>query len=82
MATLQKTELNASISNIAIFIKSGISIFDSKVSDTAGRKTRRRRRRRIPANALTRKRYAFHANAIRKPCHKSQLMTSKQTKKI
>ena len=30
MATLQKTELNASIGHIAMFVKLGISIFDSK----------------------------------------------------
>ena len=71
MATLQKTELNASIGHIAMFVKLGISIFDSEVSDTAGRKAGRRRRRRIHGNAITRKRCALHENAIRKPCHKS-----------
>ena len=54
-----KTELTASIRHIEIFLKSGISIYNSKVPDTAGRNTRRRRTQVIA------KRYAFHANAIK-----------------
>ena len=44
--TLEKAELTASIRHIAIFLKSGIPIFNSEVPDTAGRETRRRRRKR------------------------------------
>ena len=54
-----KTELTASIRHIEIFLKSGISIYNSEVPDTAGRNTRRRRTQVIA------KRYAFHANAIK-----------------
>ena len=61
MDTLEKAELIASIHHIAIFLKSVIPIYNSEVSDAAGRKRRaRRRRRRTWAIA---KRYAFHANA-------------------
>ena len=59
MDTLEKTELTASIRHIAIFLKSGIPIYNSEVPDTAGRNTRRRRRR---TQAIA-KRYASHANA-------------------
>ena len=61
MDTLEKPELTASIRHIAIFLKSGKPIYNSGVPDTAGRKTRRRRRRRI-TRAIA-KLYAFHANA-------------------
>ena len=44
MDTLEKAELAASILHIAIFLKSGIPIYNSEVPDTAGRKTRTRRR--------------------------------------
>ena len=53
---LGKTELIASISHIAVFLKSGITIYNSKVPDTAGRKTRRRRTYTIA------KHDAFHAD--------------------
>ena len=43
MDTLEKAELTASICHIARFLKSGIPIYNSDVSDTAGRKTTRRR---------------------------------------
>ena len=44
MDTLEKVELTASIGHIAIFLKSGIPIYNSEVP--TGRKTRRRRRRK------------------------------------
>ena len=50
MNILEKAELTAS--------KSGIPFYNSEVPDTAGRKTRRRRR----TQAIT-KRYVFHAYA-------------------
>ena len=59
MDTLEKAELNASIPHIAVFLKSGIPIYNSQVRDTAARKKRRRRRTHAIA-----KRYAPHANAI------------------
>ena len=57
MDTWEKAELTTSPRYIAIFLKSGIPIYNSKVKDTASRKTRRRRTQAIA------KRYAFHANA-------------------
>ena len=57
MNTFEKAELTTSIRHIAIFLKSGIPIYNSEVPDTASRKTRRRRR----AQAIA-KRYTFHAN--------------------
>ena len=42
MGILEKAKLAASIHHIVIFIKSGIPIYNSKVPDTAGRKTRKR----------------------------------------
>ena len=65
MDTLEKAELTTSIRHIAIFSKSGIPIYNSKVPDTAGRKMRRSRRRRKRTHAIA-KRYAFHANAMSK----------------
>ena len=53
MDILEKVELAP---RSAIFLKSGILIFNSEVPDKAGRKTRRRR------TQATTKRYAFHAN--------------------
>ena len=47
------------IRHIAMFLKSGIPIYNSEVSGTAVRKTRRRRSQAIV------KRYAFHANTIK-----------------
>ena len=58
--TVEKAELAASIGDIARFLKSGTPIYNSEVSDTAGRKIRVRRR----IQAIT-KRFAFHANPIR-----------------
>ena len=55
--TLEKAELTTSLRYIAIFLKSGIPIYNSKVPDTASRKTKRRRTQAIA------KRYAFHTNA-------------------
>ena len=57
MNTLEKVEVTASIRHIARFLKSGIPIYNAEVTDTAGRKTRRR------AKAIA-KRFAFHAKAI------------------
>ena len=61
MDTLEKAELNASIRHIARFLKSGIPIYKSEVTDTAGRKTRRRGRTQAIA-----KRFVFHVNAKRR----------------
>ena len=57
MDTLEKKGLTASISHTATLLKSGILIYNAEVQDTAGRKTRRRRRTQATA-----KRYAFHVN--------------------
>ena len=65
MDTLEKTELTARIGYIAIFLKSGILIYNSEVPKMPVRKTRRGRRRRR-AQAIA-KRYAFHANAVKVP---------------
>ena len=56
MDTLKKSELTASILHIPKYLKSGISIYNSEILDTACRKTRRRKQR-------ISKCYAFHANA-------------------
>ena len=63
MDTLEKAELTASIRHIAIFLKSGILIYNPEVPHTAGRKTKRRMKRRRRTQAIV-KRYAFHASAI------------------
>ena len=61
MNTLEKAELaTTSIHHIAKFLKSGIPIYNSKIPDTAGRKTKRGRRRKTQGIA---KFYALHANA-------------------
>ena len=60
MNTLENTELTTAIRHIGRFLKSGILIYNSEVPDTAGRKTRRRRR-----TQAIEKRFAFHANAIK-----------------
>ena len=62
MDTLEKAELTTSLRYIAIFLKSGIPIYNSKVPDTASRKTKRRRTQAIA------KRYAFHTNAKNVKC--------------
>ena len=54
MGTVEKAELTATR-----FLESGLQIYDSEVQDTAGRKTRRRRRR----TQTIAKCYAFQANA-------------------
>ena len=59
MDSLEKPGLTGSICHTERFFKSGITIHNSKVPDTAGRKTRRRSTQAIA------KRYAFHANAIK-----------------
>ena len=45
--TLEEAELTSSIIQIARFLKSEIPIFNSEVPDTAGSKTRRRRRTQV-----------------------------------
>ena len=60
MNTLKKAKINALVQHIEKFSKSGILIYNSKVLDTAGRKTRRRRRR---TQSFARC-HTFHANAI------------------
>ena len=57
MNTLEQDELTALNRHIERFPKS--PIYNSEVTDTAGRKTRRRRTQAIA------KRYAFHANAMK-----------------
>ena len=56
MDNLEKAKLTASIRQIVIFLKSGIPIFNVKVPDKAGKKTRRR------TQAIA-NRYAYHTNA-------------------
>ena len=51
--------LTASIRHIARFLKSGIPIYITKIPDTAGRKTTRRRTQAIA------KRFVSHANAMK-----------------
>ena len=66
MDTLEKPELAALIRQIAIFLKSGMPIYNYEVPNTAGRRRkrkRRRRRRRRRTQAIA-KRHEFHANAI------------------
>ena len=60
MDTLEEAELIALICHIEIFLTSRILIYNSQVPNTAGRKTRIRRR----AQAIA-KHYAFHAYAIK-----------------
>ena len=59
MGTVEKAELTATIRHTGRFLESGLQIYDSEVQDTAGRKTRRRRRR----TQTIAKCYAFQANA-------------------
>ena len=59
MDTLGNAEFTTSIRRIARFLKTGIPIYDSEVPDTAGRKTRKRRRKHAIA-----KRLPFRANAV------------------
>ena len=61
MDTLGKAEPTASMCHVARFLKPGIPIHNSEVSDTAGRKTRKMWRR---TEAIA-KRFVFHANPIR-----------------
>ena len=51
MDALEKAELIALIRHIERYLKSGIPIYNTEVPDTVGRKTGRRRRRRIQAIA-------------------------------
>ena len=57
--TLEKAELTANISDIARFLQSGILIYIPRVLDTAGRRSRGRRKR---TQAIV-KRFTFYANA-------------------
>ena len=63
MDSLEKAELATLIHHIGRFLKSRIPIYNSKVPNMAGRKTRRRRKRRTQAVA---KSYMFHTNTIKK----------------
>ena len=47
MDTLEKAEFTTSICHNARFLESGIPIYNSEVPNTAGRKTRRRRKQAI-----------------------------------
>ena len=58
MNNLEKAELVASIHHIAKLLKSGIPIYNSRIPDTARRKTTRRKTQAI------RKRFAFHENKL------------------
>ena len=62
MGTLERADLTASIHYIGRFLKWGIPIYNSEVPDTAGRKTRKRKKR--TRRLAIAKCYAFHANAI------------------
>ena len=76
MGTLEKAEVTASIRHIGRFSRSVIPIYNSKVQDKIGKKTRRRRRRRRRRRTQTiGKCYTFHANAIKKP--KNRLLNPK-----
>ena len=57
---IENAKLTASDYHVERFSKSGISTYNSEVPDTAGRKTKKKRRR---TQAVT-KRYTLHANAI------------------
>ena len=57
----KKAEFTISVRHIGGFSKSGIPIYNSEVSDTAGKKTRKKRRR---SKAIG-KRYAFQAITIK-----------------
>ena len=57
MDTFVNAELTASICHIARFLKLRIPIYNSEVPDTAGRKTRKGRKKAVA------KRFAFHADA-------------------
>ena len=61
MDALEKVELIALIRHIERYLKSGIPIYNTEVPDTVGRKTGRRRRRRVQAIA---KGYPFLVNII------------------
>ena len=69
MYTFEKAELTTSMRYIVIFLKSAIPNFNSEVSDTVGRKTkrtrRRRKRRKRRRTQIIAKGYAFYANAER-----------------
>ena len=56
MDNLEKAKLTASIRQIVILLKSGIPIFNAKVPDKSGKKTRRR------TQAIA-NRYGYHTNA-------------------
>ena len=58
MISLEKAELNASVHHIERFSKSGKPIYNSKVPDSAGRKT-------IRGTLATAKHYASHEKAIK-----------------
>ena len=60
MITSEKAELTASVRHSERFSKSEIPIYKSKVPETAGRKTRRRRTQAIA------KHYAFYVYATNK----------------
>ena len=57
MDNLETAKLTASIRHIGTFLKPGILIYNSDISDTADGKTTRRR------TQTTAKRFAFHTNA-------------------
>ena len=63
MNTLENAELTDLERHVERFPKSGIPIYNSEVTGTAGKKMRRRRRSRT--NALS-KGYGFHANAMKR----------------
>ena len=60
--TAEKAEIIAMVRHIERFSKSGISIYNSEVPDTADRKTTTKT---ITASTIA-KRYVFHTNAKRK----------------
>ena len=50
MNTLEKTELTASVHHIAIFLKSGIPIYNTENPDTPGRKTVKKEKKKNTGN--------------------------------
>ena len=63
MDSLEKTALATLICHTERFSKSGIRIYNYKVQDATGRKTRKRKRRRRRGTQAIANRYAFQANA-------------------
>ena len=59
MDTLEKAELTASVRHIAIFLKSGIPIYNSEYLDIAGikKKKKKKEKKKITGNCTQTQRY-------------------------